>query len=292
MKAIMTVGISASGKTKFAKELVGFKIIERDMIRAQILNELTSGETEGKVVWSRWKWKWEGTVTRIQREMIQEAAEAGENIIISDTNLSPTHRLELSNFLQRLGYDVEYKFIQPNFEQAVKYDTARENGVGISVLAEQLNKWNSQFKDQYKGTPNTHSAVIVDIDGTLAHMDGRSPFEWTRVGEDSVDLEVKGIVDGLRSIGYKIIVVSGRDGVCKDLTAEWLKFHGIQYDDFFIRPEGDTRPDTEIKEEIFWNDIAPYYNIRMAIDDRPKVCMMWRSIGVKVIQVGNPYIFF
>jgi uncharacterized surface anchored protein len=53
-----------------------------------------------------------------------------------------------------------------------------------------------------------------------------------------------------------------------------------------------TENDDIVKAEILEHEILPKYGVKMVIDDRPRVCHMWRSLGIKVIQVGNPYIFF
>ncbi len=52
------------------------------------------------------------------------------------------------------------------------------------------------------------------------------------------------------------------------------------------------RKDTIVKEEIFWRDIADNYNVQFVIDDRPSVARMWRELGLKVFQVGDPHIEF
>lgn len=120
----------------------------------------------------------------------------------------------------------------------------------------------------------------------------RSPFEWERVGEDDVDLVVADIVEGL-SLTHQIVVVSGRDGICYDETERWLVRHGIPFDMLIMRECDDRRKDSIVKEEIFWKHIAPNWNVKAVIDDRPQVVRMWYDIGVpKVIAVGNPYVEF
>ena len=59
-----------------------------------------------------------------------------------------------------------------------------------------------------------------------------------------------------------------------------------------MRDEGDMRSDDIVKAEILKHGILQKYGVKMVIDDRPRVCNMWRSLGIPVIQVGNPYIFF
>jgi len=130
--------------------------------------------------------------------------------------------------------------------------------------------------------------IIVDIDGTLAHMNGRGPFDWDYVDKDTCDELVKGIVYSLADGNdYKVILVSGRSDICLEKTVNWLLDNKIYYYKLFMRPDGDFRPDTELKEEIYKKFIEPNYEVVAVFDDRPKVIAKWRELGLRVIDVGN-----
>lgn len=288
-KAIITVGVSASGKSTWANAFVrdneNFVIICRDDIRREMMG--------GKLVWSKWNWKNEGAVTKRYNELIRDAIQAGKNIILADTNLNTKFRTERMTQLAAAGYQVDIKFFSVTLEEAWARDAQREEGVGHTVIYKQYQEWlKLTNRKVYEGTPNTDKAVLVDIDGTLAHMVGRRPFEWNRVQEDAFDPIVAAMVAGLKASGHKIIVLSGRDGICYDDTVNWLASHSFEYDEFFMRQKNDNRKDTVIKEEIFWNKIADNFDVKAVIDDRPSVCRMWMELGLKVINVGNPYVEF
>lgn len=53
-----------------------------------------------------------------------------------------------------------------------------------------------------------HKAIIVDIDGTLAHMTGRSPYDYSQVHTDEIDEVILDIVLK-HQVGYHIFIVSG-----------------------------------------------------------------------------------
>jgi hypothetical protein len=55
-----------------------------------------------------------------------------------------------------------------------------------------------------------------------------------------------------------------------------------------MRAAEDQRPDEIIKSELYDQHIRDRFNILGVIDDRPKVCRMWRGLGLPVFQVGNP----
>jgi len=133
-----------------------------------------------------------------------------------------------------------------------------------------------------------NDAVIVDVDGTLALMQGRrSPFAWDEVMQDDPNLPIIKLVNILRDSGLEIIITTGRDGVALNDTKAWLTSHGVVYGAIFIRPKGDYRPDTEIKKEIYDNHIKDTYNIIYVIDDRKQVVEMWRELGLTVLQVAD-----
>jgi len=54
------------------------------------------------------------------------------------------------------------------------------------------------------------SAYIFDIDGTVALMNGRSPYEYDRVSEDLLNTHISNILISLYDTGYRIIFATGR----------------------------------------------------------------------------------
>lgn len=295
MKAILTVGISASGKSTWAKEFVqqqkDWILLCSDDIRAELLKERTQQEFN----WSLWRkhLRWEKQVKSILWQRVREAAEKAQNIIIANTHLSNHTRLSAHTQLIHLGYEVEEKVFDISFKEACRRDAERLNGVGFDVIAKQLEKFQERFIEKYTPNENLPPCVIFDVDGTLTHnTSGRSPFDWSRVNEDSIDENVKLILTALLEQGMNIVILSGRDSSCRDKTISHLTEHEIFYADFFMRAAEDMRPDDIIKKELFFNHVAPKYCVKFVFDDRPKVCRMWRSLGLTVFQIGNPYIEF
>jgi predicted kinase len=315
MKAIITVGISASGKSVFATKWVNESPtnraeINRDNIRRSLV------EADGNEwSWNSWSWKREKEVTEIANKQIKIFADSGFDLIVSDTNLNTDRLKQLEQSLKAFGYDVEIKEFPITIEEAWKRDAARKDGVGHSVIAKQYEAWLKYLSDKphetntdnpidfpkkkyLNGDITKPTCILVDIDGTLAHANNkRGMFEWDKVGYDDIDSAVKSIVNAYyndaTSVKEKhVIILSGRDGVCEDSTRDWLHRHNVSFDALIMRKAGDMRKDTIIKEEIFWRDIADNYAVELVIDDRPSVCRMWRNLGLKVLQVGNPYIEF
>ena len=290
--AVITVGISCSGKSTRALELVkeGFYEINRDWIR---FNLVQPGQD-----WRNYKFNKanEDKVSDIQGKMIMEASLDDLDIVISDTNLHAGRRAALIKYLEDLGYTVRIEALPVSLTEAWKRDTYRLNGVGRDVIYRQWQQWNEYVgRKTYKPNQLLPKAIIVDIDGTVAEMDGRGPFEWQRVDEDKPRTLVIEMVRGYQNRGYRIIFVSGRSDECREKTELWLDRyvgHWV-YDGLLMRKAGDFRKDDAVKEEIFWTQLADSYNIVGVIDDRPQVVRLWHDLKIEnVICVGNPYTEF
>lgn len=144
---------------------------------------------------------------------------------------------------------------------------------------------------------------ICDIDGTLALKGERSPFDWSRVGEDLPNIPVIRVVEALLYVGDNIVFMSGRMEQCRQQTAMWLNANidccNVHYDDGFpggcceqllMRADEDYRPDEIVKRELFDNHVKPRYDVIGVIDDRSKVVRMWRELGLTVLDVaGNDF---
>src|SRR5690606_23193772 len=116
--------------------------------------------------------------------------------------------------------------------------------------------YNTTDQHLTENTMSKPAAFIFDIDGTLAQMGDRSPFDWKLVGIDAPNKPVVTILDRIRDAGReKIILVSGRDGVAFADTEQWLARHAIRYDALYMRPPRNREKDYVIKERIYRNEI-------------------------------------
>ena len=141
-------------------------------------------------------------------------------------------------------------------------------------------------------------SIIVDIDGTIAdNMHRQSvldaePKDWDAFfRECHLDLPIEPIVEIVKLLEphYAILIVTGRSEKYRELTKFWLKKYNIPYDELYMRPENDYRPDHEIKEEILFTIRKNNYNPLLAIDDRQSVVDMWRRNGLICLQNEPKY---
>lgn len=299
MKAIVSIGISASGKTTDAEKWRAESpcdrvIVCRDVLRWEVLSEKFSRNISDKAnLWALWKFSKEDErkVTRLYETRLEHCAKNNCDVYCADTNLVARHRYELIKRLESLGYEVEVREFPIPLEDAWKRDEKRVDTVGRDVIYKQYQLW-KEYKSyvHYSNPPDLPAAVLVDVDGTLAHMNGkRGPFEWGNVHLDDCDYQVAHMVQLYHSYGTKIVILSGRDGVCRGATKTWLHDHSIPFDELYMRAAGDMRSDVIVKRELFDEHIRNVYHVWAVIDDRPKVCRMWRELGLKVFQVGDPH---
>jgi predicted kinase len=286
--AIVTVGISASGKTTFAEGLCkkdrSWINVNRDDIRFSLT---------GACGWKEYKFNKsiENMVTELQKSTCALAYKQGKNVVLSDTNLNSKTRKMWDEYLTRLGFEIEYKDFPIDVQEAIKRDAQRANGVGYEVIHKQWQQWLGyiDFK-RYVPDESLVEAIIVDADGTIASMEGiRKPYEWDKVHLDRRIDVVADMIDGFARLDYKIIVMSGRDGSCYDATKKWLTENLYWFDELHMRTAGDNRKDSIIKQELFWENVANKYNVKAVVDDRKQMIRAWTDLGLKVINVGNYY---
>ncbi len=277
MKLLLLRGLPASGKTTFAKDLVrkdgNWVRVNKDDLR----NMLNGG---------KWSGKHERRIVQLERQLVEEMLKDGKSVVIDDTNFNLAHERRYREIAKQYNADFEIKEFDTPLEECIKRDNARPNGVGETVIRRMYNQYLKPAPAKYTPDPMLQPAIVCDIDGTLAHMHDRSPYDWNKVGNDKVDIPIAWLTSVLfRSVS--VILVSGRDESCREETEDWLAKNGICYTKLIMRKEGDNRPDEVVKEELFNEHIRGDYNVRFVLDDRNKVVDMWRQLGLKCLQVAE-----
>ena len=107
--------------------------------------------------------------------------------------------------------------------------------------------------------------------------------------DDTPIQEVIDEIGGLVEEGYDLVFMTSRPEKYRRETERWLMDHGVLfYDALIMRPNGDMRKDTEVKESLYNKYFKDKYEVVRVYDDRPRVLRMWKSLGLKeVIDVGD-----
>lgn len=138
--------------------------------------------------------------------------------------------------------------------------------------------------------------VLVDIDGTLAHIPTeqleilRSDApDWERFYTHTFEYEpnaaVCNLVRDLLFCGrYNVIFITGRSSRARERTLYWLGTH-VGYSTLLMRADGDERHDTEVKFDLYLDMREDLSNIAFVLEDRDTLVDMWRELGVTCLQV-------
>lgn len=293
-------GCPRSGKSTWAKEMRDKnpnKIVRvnKDDLRAMLH---APGHNNGQ----------EKLTVSIRDKIIEKSLKDGKDVIVDDTNFpfGGQHYKRCCEIAQLVGdVTVIEKFFDANLPDLLRRNKESLDGKPVpeDVIYNMFNKhvkgkqytFNTVYfqpLEKVKYNSDLPDCVIFDVDGTLAHMQGRSAYDWKRVGEDSVDFNIRKIFDYLKVSQFdgqgpsEMIIFTGRDGSCLSETITWLTDNKIFYDKIFIRPEGNMEKDFVIKKRMYDENIKGKYNVIAVFDDRQQVVDMWRSMGITVCQVA------
>lgn len=295
-------GVAGSGKSTWARAQVGSVVVSRDDLRDALFGSSDQDyyDVPKNVLFAK-----EDAVSLAEAALIKAMLAAGKDVIADSTHTMVKYTNRIAKIGWQAGADVELKVFDVALKVAVERNGLRAKNGGRNVPADTIKRQHDQLQGSknyvlippppvkpYSGTPGKPKAFMVDIDGTLAHMlDKRGPFDWASVHLDEPDEVVVDIVNVLASSNfamdlgyYKVIVMSGRDAVCRPETEKWLGDF-IQYDHLFMRPEGDMRADNIVKAELFDKHVRDNFDVQFVLDDRDQVVDMWRRMGLKCLQV-------
>ncbi len=303
-KIILTKGLPASGKSTFAREWVkedpvNRKRVCRDDLRLMMHNiqYMPDNKKDLKVL--------EYDITTARNNLITTWMNEGNDIVIDECNLNPKYNIEdemkiTLDFLEIKDYIIEWKdFTDVPVQVCIKRDALRENPTGAKVIKAAYFKYltDTNLLDSLKRqgdiiSKSDKKAIIVDLDGTLSHIVDRSPYDGEKCAGDMFDPTVMLLVMMFYDKGYEIIFLSGRERTPSgDLeTRRWLDKHvgdHVKGYSLFMREEGDHRKDYIIKKEIYDENIKENWDVLFSLDDRNQIVDMWRSMGIKCLQVES-----
>jgi beta-phosphoglucomutase-like phosphatase (HAD superfamily) len=138
-------------------------------------------------------------------------------------------------------------------------------------------------------------AVLVDLDGTLVDVSSarhhvlQEPRDFNAfhaAGEHCPPHQMAlDWVTRKHLSGDTILIVTARMEMWRDVSKHWLANHvTVPFYGPFMRPDGDYRPDSDVKREIF-HRLSQAYDIHSAIDDQPECIELWRSLNIKTTVV-------
>jgi predicted kinase len=273
-KVILTKGLPASGKSTWAKKIIdkhsnNYKRINKDDLRAMLDNSKHSKDAEKFILQTR-------------NYLILLALENGKHVIVDDTNLNPKHEKDIRELVKGKAEVVIQDFTDVAIETCIERDLKRPASVGEAVIRQIWNQYLRPKPEKIEFDPALPNAIICDLDGTLAFLNGRNPYDASNCHDDGLNTTVANILKG-----RNVILVSAREDRFREPTERFLKKHNIQHLQLLMRASHDSRKDSIIKREIFDTHIRGKYNIEFVLDDRNQVVEMWRQLGLVCLQVAE-----
>lgn len=319
IKVILTVGIPGSGKSTWAKA----EIAKDPSNWVRINNDDMRAMMNGSV----WSADYEKIITDMRNYLIRDALKRNKNVIIDNLKLNKRHFDDTCKIAKSLNKNVQVieKDFYVELDEALARNALREGSA--RVPDDVIRKWwkdsgGKQFRffkprveifvegmpdqNEHEGpkyNPKLPEAVICDLDGTLALIKGRSPYDASDCDiKDLPNIPVIETVLAHYRAGRKIIFCSGREDKYGPETIRFIEKYCVvdnpHYDTdmgstidsikykLFMRKTGDFRKDNVIKEEIYEEKIKNKYNVLMVLDDRNQVVEFWRSKGLTCFQVA------
>ena len=283
---IILKGLPASGKTTWAKAWVKENSSNRRRINKDDIRLYLESERLFPAQWSHEK---EKATNKEKEDAILGYLKMNYSVVMDDTNLNPHHEKSIIRRIEEeLGkdhsIDIKIKWMPEGkrVETCIERDKLRKNPVGEDVIRGMAKKWLADkaeapvYQDNMLGQP---MCVICDIDGTLALMGDRSPYDSSQCENDRVHFPVAMLLDYLRAsnTSIPIILLSGREEVYREQTLIWLDANFIPWSELHMRKKGDYRKDCIVKKELYDIHVKPKYNVAFVLDDRNQVVDMWRK---------------
>jgi len=286
-------GLPASGKTTYARQQVEAnpgqtKRWSKDDIRAML---------DG----GRWSRSNERFVLDLRDQVIRQALKNNTHLIIDDTNLASKHEARIRHLVSEIN-KLEGKqhrvriqdFTDVPLEECIKRDLKREKSVGEKVIRDMHSQFLAPKAEVVEYNLDLPEAIVCDLDGTLALLNGRNPYDASTCDQDLFNRPVWDIVSGAArtntqgDFGRALFLVSGRPETHREPTERFLQNHSVFYSRLYMRGSDDRRQDVDVKRDIYNEHIKGKYNVMAVFDDRLQVCRLWHSLGLPLFRVGNP----
>ena len=282
-KVYLYQGLPASGKSTAAKERIAaepgvYKRVNKDDLRAMLDH-------------NHWTKANEKFVLRIRDQIILAALEEGKHVIVDDTNLHPRHEERIRQLVKGKAEVEIVDFMHVDIDTCIERDLKRANSVGERVIRRMWSQYLTWHADDHKDkviqNENLPKAILCDMDGTLALLNGRSPYNASTSDEDLLNEPVAEIVKRFQEGGHQIIFLTGREERYRDPSVRFIEKHlGADFPyELIMRPDNDMRKDSIIKRELLELFILPRFYVDFVLDDRNQVVDMWRGLGFTCLQV-------
>lgn len=305
-------GIPGCGKSTQAAEMIRkeprrFVRINRDDLRRMCVGPGNNPHANGFAK--------EELVKRAKDALTELALAEGYDVILDDTHLNGQTVKKLHLLAESHGdVKVVERFIDVDIRTCIERDSKRTGleHVGEDVIRRlaasagiHRGKVLANREAYYPGTSSNElvereglpTAIMCDLDGTLAIVGDRSPYDATDCDlTDEPNQPVVECVLAMHAAGHSIIFMSGRDEKYRPETTRFIEAYcrvGNVVVPYELHMRGeltpdrvDSRKDAIVKRELFDAFVRGKYNVLFVLDDRDQVVSNWRRMGLICFQVA------
>jgi len=286
LQILILIGAPGSGKSTFARYFLrteeNWMRLCRDDFRAM---QFAAGNLQNQE---------EGLVADMIDAAIETLLLKRSNVLLDATHCRMSY---INHFIERFNSlaDISFKLFDVDLATLTERCEKRFQTTGklvpksaIKKFAEELDELKTTFDFTPRPKNNRQEtvaaqdtglpkAIICDLDGTLALMRDRNPYNAATCDEDDLNEPVANVLRNFYGNGYQILLVSGREDRFLQQTVRFLEKHSVSYHQLWMRKANDFRKDAVIKRELFDMEIAGKYFIEFVLDDRNQVVDMWRK---------------
>lgn len=297
----LTRGLPASGKTTWARALVASRRpgsilrVNRDDLRRTMVDPAYGAPVPAV----------ERRITDVQWRVVRDALRDGLDVVVDDMNLRAGPARRWLALAEASGAGAHVEHVDTDVEECVRRDRSRTGPehVGEATIRDLAARFLVPGTGRppplidrparaaglpYRPVPGTPTAVLVDVDGTVALRGDRDPHDASRYAEDRPNVAVVACIRAMAAAGHRVVVCSGRSDEHRAATAAWWDEHvGVEVEALLMRSAGDGRDDAVVKLELFDAHVRAVFAVVAVFDDRDRVVRAWRGIGLTVLQVAE-----
>ena len=144
--------------------------------------------------------------------------------------------------------------------------------------------------------------IIFDLDDTLSDASARAylvetkPPQWDKfnaaANEDPPIRTTVRLARALYEAGHYIAIWTGRSREHRASTIQWLRTHGVPFNELRMRPVGDYMPSATLKLDWLTDWRRQNREPDLIIDDNDRTIQAFRQAGILAFTTANPRLVF
>lgn len=291
-------GCPGSGKSTWAHN--------RMLVSSGMIKRISNDDLRSCLDFGVWSKENELHIKHVREMLLKDLISRQYDIIIDNVHAGTQHFDRYLKIVEEANEDyvIEEVPIYCDLETAKQRDSLRPTPVGPDVVTKW---WKALGKESFadyvprkvvfqkkdyriEQNKNLPRAVICDLDGSLALIGNRNPYDASTSDQDEVNVPVSKAVYAAWLAGAHVIFMSGRPRKYEEPTRKFIAKCFLDLDiqyDLYMRANDDYRKDADVKEELFKAHVLPKYRVDYVIDDRNSVVRRWRQLGLTCLQVAE-----